>query len=332
MKNQVFVPTVAEFPEDIATSLEIQKPLVDAGYSPGLMLVIRGGIGGVTLDSIVEKQYANLEKVAGQYKNSHIITMLSVLPFEGLDFLHNPFDATEHVKKGVDFTRNLPIGSRKLLTFHSASVVGPNEFQSKSKNEWESKFNKVVSPRLKEIATYARDKGVEAKIETAAIPFAGDLPDVYDEYNGIRFIDLRSPFYFTAHWGFNLIYKSGLGICLDLCHNETVYKAAKKGDPDCFLHKEDKVALGNKTVFNDLMALKQTDLVHLNDGKGLYSPSVEGSCHKEGLALGEGDIDDLDKMITYMNERKIPFVFEINETDFDNRPNTKKSIEYFLNI
>ena len=40
-KNQVFLPTLAEFTDDIRTSWELQKPLADMGYRPGFMLLER---------------------------------------------------------------------------------------------------------------------------------------------------------------------------------------------------------------------------------------------------------------------------------------------------
>ena len=120
-----------------------------------------------------------------------------------------------------------------------------------------------------------------------------------------------------------------MGICLDICHNRTIYLNVNRGNSRNLLHPDDFQKLKSKSLFDDIINLKSDDLVHLNDGSGFYSGN-EKTTFKEGLALGEGDIQELPKIVKYLNENKIPFVLEINETDFNNRPNTKKSIDYLL--
>jgi len=328
MTNQLFIPTVAEYADDIQTSLEIQQPLVERGYTPGLMLVIKGGRKGITLDATVQKQYANLKQI--QSYLGTIVTMLSNIPLEEIDFLHNPEYSAEHVKRGVDFSRGLPIGERKLLTFHLNSLVTSDEYSGKNRTAWRNKFHGTIRPVLQEIAEYSKDNGVEIKVETVPVPEFGDIPSADErKYQGVKWNEIRNPFYLTGQWGFEQIYDAGLGICLDLCHNRTIYEIVKEGDSDAILHEEDREELLQRELFDDVRSLHETDLAHVNDGDGIYSKQNQ-TIHREGVALGYGDIGDLREMINHLNNRKISYVLEINETDFKNRLNTKTSIEYLI--
>ncbi len=328
MKNQIFVPTVAEFSDDIHTSLELQEPLVGAGYTPGLMLVIRNGRKGVTLDSVVQKQKSNLERVTDY--NGPIITMLSNIPIEEIDFLHNPEYATEHVKRGIDFTRTLLMGDRRIVTFHLNSLVTAEEFCRKDRAEWMEDFKWIVQPALQDVARYAKTNGVEVKVETVPVPEFGDIPsDDERSYRGVKWNELRNPFYLTAHWGFKQVRDAGLGICLDLCHSKTIYDIARLGDHDNVLHREDRDALSERQLFEDVRAIREGDIAHVNDGAGTFSTQHQ-TVHKEDLALGAGEIVDLPDIIRYMDQNKIAYVLEIGETDFKNRPNMKQSVDYVL--
>ncbi|MFC1691158.1 hypothetical protein ACFL0W_03160 [Nanoarchaeota archaeon] len=331
MKNQVFAPTVARFRDDIITSLAVQEPLVEIDYKQGLMLVIQNGVSGLSRPSALE-QYHNLRGLDGNYGDSAIVTMLSNIPIGEIDFLHNAEYATEHVKRGVDFTRYLPIGSRKILTFHLNTLVSEEEFREQDRNYWRNKFNSDVRPYLENLADYALRNGVEVKVETVPVPEFGDIKSEDERtYEGVKLNLLRNPFYLTGMWGFDQLHDAGLGICLDLCHNRTIYEIVANGDSDKVLHELDRTELAIRTLMDDVEALEPTDLVHLNDGSGLYNGS-KGSVHREGVALGQGDIRNLGEIILYLDEHRIPFVLEINETNFENRPETRASVDYLLNI
>ena len=330
MVNQVFVPTVAKFKDDIKTSLKIQDPLVAVGYKGGLMLVIQKGFLGGTEDA--EKQYANLREVfdADNYGDSPIVTMLSNMPIDQIDFLHNSEFAVEHVRRGIDFAHGLPIGKRKILTFHLNTLVTGSEFRSKDEIAWRDSFHKEITPCLEKISRYALHKGVEVKIETVPVPEFGDISSSDTrEYRTVKLSELMNPFYLTSYWGFEQVRDAGLGICLDLCHNRAIYEVAKKGDLELVLHPSDRTALSFRTLYEDVVDIGTEDLVHLNDGDGIYS-NVRNKVFREGVQLGQGDITCLRAIINHLDSRKIPYVLEINETDFVNRPNTKGSIEYLL--
>lgn len=347
--NDVFIPTVAESPRDTEISWEVQKPLADRGYRPGLMLVIRKTNPDqkprVFDTENVKKQYDNLAKHSEVYGNAPIITMLSNLPIEHIDFLHNVEEAKYHVCQGIEFAKNLPIGARKILTFHLNTLITPEEFKSRSQEEWYRTFDSIIRPRLNFIGGQGKDNNVEVLVESVPVPEFGDIPGTDERmYRGVKWRELRNPFYMLGNnhvW--NTVKRSGLGVCLDVCHNRTIYLEVSHEvqevlfkDDAHFIKKEYTIDelqymdCMSRRLLGDVMELHpRTDLVHLNDGKGRYTK--EGAVFYEGIALGEGDIEGLKYMINTMNQRKIPFVIEVNETDFDNRPNTKKSIEYILN-
>ncbi len=333
--NQVFVPTVAEFPRDIETSWELQKPLADIGYRPGLMLVVRGADAGkprVFDKENVKKQYDNLAKHAEKYGNADIVTMLPNMPVGDIDFLHNGEFAKDHVLAGIEFARGLPIGGRRLLTFHTNNFVSAEEFVSQDIKYWIDQMQDEFTPRLKQIRDAGKTSGVKVLVETYPMPVFGDYaPGDGAVYRGVHLRDLREVSYIMSrNTGEDIVLREAeLGICLDVCHARTVYQAVynKMGglmfDNDIRYTRRTCGTLMNE--FRD-----QQQLVHLNDGLGRYTS--DGGIFKEGVALGQGDIGEMPKIVEYLNNHLAPFVLEINETDFDDRPNTRESINYLLRL
>jgi len=330
LKNQVFVPTVAKFPNDILGSWRIQEPFVQASYQRGLMLVELGGIKAVTDEAGI--QIKNLETLKDEYGDTPIVTMLSNTPFEEMDWLHNAALAANHVRCGIHFAAVIPIGGRKIVTFHLNSLVTEETFLSKSAEDWRELFDFRIAPMLKDVAQYAASNGVELKVETVPVPEYGDWTQENDlSYLGKKVRHLRNPFYLTTYWGFQQLRRLGLGICLDLCHNRTIYRAAGQLESHGIIFDDDKYMLSSPShdLMTDVLGLLPTDLVHLNDGLGDFTQ--QGDVFKEGVPLGQGDIEDLREIINHLNHRKIPFVIEVDEGgDFKNRPGTKASIEYLL--
>ncbi|MFH1511311.1 MAG: hypothetical protein ABIF10_06475 [Candidatus Woesearchaeota archaeon] len=327
MKNYIFTPTVAKFADDLRTSMEVLNPAKALGYEPCLMLVIQKGLQGVTEDA--EKQCKNLEDKAKEFKDNPVITMLSNMPIHEIDFLNNTYFAVDHVKKGIDFAEKLPIGGRRIVTFHLNTLVSRQEFEGTSQEIWDEKLSTKILPALEIVAKYSKDKGIEAKIEPVGVPEFGDIPDSDERnYQGVRLNQLRNPFYISSSSMFERIYNAGLGICLDLCHNRTIYKAVVTGDIEKVLLPRDRENLLGRTLLDDVRQLQKTDIVHLNDGAGIYSDEKK-TVYLEGVPLGKGDISDLPYIVGYLNIVQIPFVLEVDEQgDFKNRPGTKHSLEY----
>ena len=329
MRNQIFIPANAEQEDDLFTSWSIQESLVNSGYSPGLMLVLYGGLLGVTEHRSV--QYDNLKKLENIYGNLPIVVMLSSIPIEEIDFLNNTERAVKYAKAAIDFARNLPIGGRRIITFHLHALAKEIDFLAKSKQEWIEIFRKVIHPSLLEICAYSNQNGVEVKIETVPVPEWGDIPHSDKRtYRGAPLNTLRDPFYLTGLWGFDLIRETGLGICLDICHNQTIYVTARHGESVGILHSIEVNLLKNRTIIDDINSLNKNDLVHLNDGAGMFSEK-NGTVFKEGITLGEGEIKELNYAIELLDQRQIPYVLEVYDGgDYINRPNTKRSIQYLL--
>ncbi|USN45663.1 MAG: hypothetical protein H6502_00850 [Candidatus Woesearchaeota archaeon] len=333
MKRQLFLPTVAEFSKDIATSMALQQPLVDIGYTPGLCIVMRGGMKAVTDPEIIAKQQQNLvAEVGDTYEAADVITMLSNIPIGEIDFLHNTKQAVDHVKAGIDFARALPIGGERYVTFHLNTLVRKGVKDMIDLPSWRGIFRTNVAPALQEIARYARNQGVRVNVETTPAPEFGDIPRSKElSYLGVHASDLRNPFLLTeANGGFGAIRAQGLGICLDLCHNRTLYDLAAQGDEENVLGEE-RTYFEKGSLATDVSALEPGDLAHVNDGKGTYAER-DGTLFEEGVALGQGDIEGLDTHLQNILAAEIPFVVEINETDFATRPNTRASIDYLARL
>ncbi len=321
---------MAKFPDDILGSWRIQEPLVAAGYQRGLMLVMVGGIKAVTIDA--EIQLKNLEVLKNEYGDAPIVTMLSSNPLEDIDWLEQTETALFHVKAGVDFARRLPIGGRRIITCHLASLVPEEVFLSQTLSHWRRRFDNDVAPALKETADYAKFKGVELKLETVPVPEYGDwAAEGKFLYHGQDVRNLRNPFYMTHQWGFEQMRNLGWGICLDICHNRTIYQTARKKDGRWagIIFAEDQPHFSKAEVIRDVQALTFPDIVHFNDGAGEFTH--EGGRFKEGVVPGQGDIKNLPMILDFLNRRQIPFVIEVDEAgDFKNRPGTKATIEWIL--
>ena len=332
MANIIYIPTLPTEDYQNKIAIKLQEKLIANNYSPGLMLVILGGKKGLENSNV---HYSNLKKFDSVIKDWRFVTLLSCFPCRDLDLLNEPALGLAHIKDGIDYTANIPFDVEKELTFHLGSLVTSDEFLSRDKKGWHKLFYDVVVPVLKKAVDYSKDKGVKLKVESTPVPEFGDVPDAdLRTYQGIKLNELRNPFYITRLWGFEQIKELGLGICLDICHNRTIYEVArydieKKESSNGILFSEDVNQLSNASLLEDVAFLDSLDLIHLNDGRGIYS-NIKKTTFEEGVTLGEGEIVEHDQIISLIEVKKIPFVLEINETDFRTKSNTKQSIDYLL--
>jgi len=329
-KNKIFVPTFAKSETDIQTSLAISEEIAKIGYQACLMLVIKNGLDGL-IGRNKEEQYKNLKTLVPEYTEKPIIVMLSNFPLEEIDFLKNCDAAVAHIKAGIDFASEMPVGGRRIVTFHINTWIAQKKFHATPEHEWFNRFNKAIMPSLRKISEYSKSKNIEIKIETDPVPVFGDIGnDDIRRYKGVRLNELRSPFLWTHGWGFEIIRETGLGVCLDFSHNRTIYQTIQRGDPDKILPIFFLNKLKDSSLIDDLNNLQTSDIVHLNDGLGLYSKNR--TTFEEGVALGEGDIENLDDKIRHLNKMKIPFVIEVRDNNFNDRVETKRSIAYLSKL
>lgn len=317
--NTCYIPAAPDDSDQVSSSIDICERGIKGAYNPGLMLVILGGVGGLRYHSV-------LDDIRFRIPDWSVTVMLSCNPMEELDLLNEPDFAVSHIKNGIDYAQGIPFGNNKNLTFHLGSLVSKQEFVSHNREYWRSVFSERLVPRIREVSDYAKDNDIHILVESTPVPEFGDIPrSVEQYYRGVHVSDLRNPFYITSSWGFDQLRHAGTGICLDLCHSRTIYDAVSR--PNDLLFEEDRSELARMSLCDDVLSLSSSDLVHLNDGRGAYS---EDSVFEEGVVLGEGEIHDLDEILEVIKAREIPFVLEINETDYYSRPNTKKSIDYLF--
>jgi hypothetical protein len=334
MKSHILVPAVARFSKDLATSSALADELTaKTGHPSGLMLVQLGGRSAVVGEK-AEAQIKNLAPYANRMAESPVVVMLSNMPIGEIDFLNNTSAAIEHATDGIRFAASLP-GPRRIVTCHLNSLVAKEEFESSSIQQWQQTFENIVMPALSTVGSFAKKYDVEFKIETVPVPEFCDSVNVgkTDQlYRGVPLRDLRNPFYLTHQWGFNLLPEVNVGICLDLCHNRTIYASARfemeTGHANGLL-PSDAAVYSKRSLIEDVRWLDNSDMVHLNDGSGLFIGGDVG--YNEGVPLGDGDITDLPEIIEILSDKGILSVLEADEAgDFVNRPGSKKSIDYLV--
>ena len=330
--SRQYIPTIGYFSDDIKNSHKLFSMLGEGAH--GLMFVARNGMQNFTGKGR-NIQYDNFMSLSG-YQNIPLIVMAPNMPLGDIDFYHNPESSLANLKLVIDFTTEFPAEkSSKIVTFHLNSLLWPDEWARFGANPNEKLliFNRIFSdtifPALVKIASYAKSQGVQLKVETTPVPEFGDIADG-------KLSRLGNPFPLYSGRGFSEIRKAGLGIALDFSHTFTLYKSARlfkeKGDRvfDTYrgLFPTDVDYLNQHNLIDEVKSLKDGDVVHINDSLGLYDPS-QGLVHKESVALGDGEIEELPDIIKILKTNNLNIVFEINESDYVNRPNLIKSLEYF---
>ncbi|OHA09037.1 MAG: hypothetical protein A3A44_00565 [Candidatus Sungbacteria bacterium RIFCSPLOWO2_01_FULL_60_25] len=321
--------------EDLETSLGFVSLLNSGRGKVGLMLVIRGGKRGLRGEA-KERQYAHIAALAERHGALPMIVMVSNLPLADLDFYHAPEQSVEHVRSAIDFAAGLPGRSGTIVTFHLNTLLTPAEWRAAGASPedrfvfFQNYFARAITPALEEVARYAAAKRIPVKVETTPVPEFGDRP----RDGTLR--ELGNPYPLYSGRGFWELRDIGLGIALDLSHTRTLYRAASLNwgeRPECHeiykgVFPEDLERLCGKGLRDEVMALAPGDVVHLNDGRGLFDPTRSVG-HEEGVPLGQGDIENLPELIRGMMTRELHVVFEINETDYAARPHLKRSIDFF---
>ncbi len=321
-----FLPVSAEDPDDLTSGWSMLQPLKTHGIDPGIMLVVRGGRNGFIGEAALQQQ-KNIGRFVTSYGNADIIVMLSNFPLAEMDWLHHAKQATDHVRAGIDFASHLPISGKKSITFHLNALCDKKEFRARSMQAWRQRFEDI-RPALAALTQEAQHRECSLLVETVPVPEFGDVPPQDERvYRQTRLRDLRNPWYLTAHWGIPELKKNGLGTVLDLCHMRALLHSTHEDAEAAGIFPEDIPLLKFRTLLNEVIDLEKTDLVHLNDGRGMWKKT--GGVFEEGVSLGEGDIRELPQIIQFLRKHRIPTVLEVNDQgDFTKRPASTRSLTF----
>ena len=123
MTMTVLIPTLPRSADDVARSSELMQEIESIGFKAGTMLVIERGLNGLS-DESTTQYHQNLRSLKTKVP---VVVMLSNMPVEDMDWLHDPNKAMEHVKRGVHFTAGLSWGLDPIVTFHLSSLVTKEE-------------------------------------------------------------------------------------------------------------------------------------------------------------------------------------------------------------
>ena len=331
----IYLPAAAESFDDLKLTFNLLSSF-EKRYETGIMLIIRGGEKGLK-GRAKESQFKNFERLTKEAGELPVIVMVSNLPLTDLDFYHLPEKSVRHIKLAVDFASELPGKKGKAIaTFHLNTLLTPEEWKNAGNNAeqrykiFQNQFIKRVFPVLKKAADYAGSKRTELKVETTPVPEFGDM------VNNSELNQLGNPYPIYSGRGFSEIRRLGIGIALDFSHTFTLYKASaflEKNNERFFeiykgLFPSDIKKIKGKSFRQEIAALQKGDAVHLNDSIGLFDPD-RNQFHKEGVALGEGEIEGLPDLLRALAASDVRIVFEINESDHKRRINLKRSIDYF---
>lgn len=216
-------------------------------------------------------------------------------------------------------------------------------------------YGKSVLVAIENLANYAKKGRIKIGIETTPITEFGDMEKneaTLLEDGKTYWADLGNPWPLLP-WRQEIqeIRNIGAGVVVDICHS---FIAMRTVQEVAWLIKADLSSEALKTYMIDSSDLDHVQSLgnfsdeilritedggawHVNDALGLYrTPELYGkqTYFKEGIPLFEGDIPTrhLERLIREGLRKPIKFVLEINETDFANSPNTKRSLQMALEI
>ncbi len=356
-RPEIYVPSVARFPDDLRARYDLLEPAREKGYKTGLMLVLRQGDFSA---EETKKQLGNLDPYVklGGAERPAVFAMHPNMPLEGkerLNLLDNPGFSREYIEQGIELAARIPdeLSSEqgRAISFHLNTLIKPQQWTS-DKEYWAEAFAGVLDT-VRKITTFGKEHGVKVAIETVPIPEFGDIKKSPKSLLGdghTYWADLGNPWP-LLFWRDEIakVRAAGSGLAIDICHSFValravheigrLIKSGKKNDAlSTYMVHEDDVSKAppigqfGETVIGNT---QRGDIWHMNDAKSAYAtPRLHGDekYFEEGIALFDGDIpaDILRKLIRAGLEKQIKFVLEINEKDFKNNPSTKKSLDFVL--
>ena len=371
---QIFVPSVARFPDDLRTRHEILQPARDQGFKTGLMVVLLRpedlgiadelGLDDQVLKDRRQKQLDNLDVFGNlpEEERPGITVMHPWRPLLGekrLNFLTNPAWSEDYVADAIDFAAEIPDGLTpeygRYLSFHTNTMVTPDVWDEWMKDpDYLLEAFEDVQRRIGELSFYGKRKSVNIGVETIPIPAFGD----WAKNEKSRIPD--TPYYFAdlveaypllpQHIERHLIRKEGAHITHDFSHTfigmRAVQEVKRLGTLAALnaykIYEADLFFADDVGKFDEVIleGIKDGDMVHANNAKGIYRfPQFHGTKrelpYKDSASLSRGDIPrrQLRRLIKGSLQRQVHFVIEVNEPDGKmlEAPNTKEFLDFVLN-
>ncbi|MDD5254405.1 MAG: hypothetical protein PHG05_04920 [Candidatus Nanoarchaeia archaeon] len=368
----IYLPTLATFKDDIEISYNLLEPFKERDYKTGLMLISRGegDLTPENIKLQIENLKAFIKdkdiKIFFMFPNKPLDGP------NRLNFLNNQKYSIEYISKGINFVNNLyeELGDsvEKLMSFHTNSLTLENFPRVNYEEEWDFVKNGLeevlgyakernVSLGIENVPV--PEFGDIKKDENSLLRdsfWKNELNETGK--NEAYWCDLGNPFPIFPWRGLDEIRDIGFRWVLDTCHLKISYKVLEFVFNN--YHNKDSIILseifntfkgidfhdisrywGHKEGYDGTLIsrvtkfLKEGDIIQLNNSRGIYNPFENPvKYHKEGIALDGGDIStkDMEKIIKKLIKGKYHIVLELNETDFKNRPNTKKSIDFMINV
>ena len=365
---EIYVPSVAKFPEDLEARNKILDPVRRENLSAGLMLILTKSedVEG----KVAQKQLDNLEPFVklGYGDRPVVFFMHPWKPLTGttdnpLNFLTNGDWSREYVEKTIDLVAKVPDEltpeTGRAMTFHLSAYVTPDQWKP-DPNFWEERFSGVMR-HIKEVVEYGRRNNVKVHIETVPVPPWGDwavaeeskIPGTLYYYR-----DFGTPWPLVFHWRDEIkkLRELGAFLTVDWCHTSIALLAVR--DAKKLIEKDNRIkdlVLSTYMIFesdlgkarednlsNDIdQLMMEGDVIHANQSTGVCKIA---SIHGEDAAYGDsasliadGNIkrDELTKLIKKaLGLPGVKFVVEVNEPKGQmlEAPNTKASLAEVLRI
>lgn len=365
VEAQIYVPSVAKFPDDLAARYDLLRPAREAGLKTGLMLVLLGpeDLNGEN----VQKQLDNLDRFVGmpQEERPGLTVMHPWKPLFGTDalnFLTNPDFSEDYVGKGIDFAGLLPTELTpvhgRYFSFHTNTMITPDQWK-KDPDMWTRKFEDVAR-RVGNLVSLGNrlTQPVSVGVETIPIPAFGDWKKSDDsKIPGTKFhyADLVEMYPLLPwHEQVYLLREQGAQISIDWSHSfiamKTVSEVARLvnlGHNDALerygVYEKELQYAGKSYHFGQVMLemTQEGDMVQVNNAKGIYRFSQfhnvsEEQPYFDSYPVYQGDIPQhqLRNLVKGSLEKRVHFVIEVNEPKGKilEAPNTKEYLEYVLKI
>ncbi len=314
-KAQIFVPSVARFPDDLRTRHELLQPAREQGFKTGLMVVLLRpedlgiddelGLDSQSLRDRRQSQLDNLDVFVNLSADERpgITVMHPWRPLLGekrLNFLTNPAWSEDYVADAIDFAAQIPDELTpvygRYLSFHTNTMITPDVWDAWVKEpDYFLEAFEDVQRMIGKLSFYGKRKSVSIGVETIPIPAFGDWEK--NEKSRIP----ESPYYFADlvevypllphHKERALIRQVGASITHDFSHTFIGMKAVQEvrrlvtlGMIDAMdaykIYEGDLAHADDVDHFDEIIlsGIEGGDMVQANNARGIYRfPKFHGT-------------------------------------------------------